>query len=181
MRPEITLRTERLELVATTLEHIDAELSSPTALAALLGAQLPSSWPPGEYDRDALEFFRAQLAQAPEAVGWFGWYVISLGDDGSRQSVVAGAGFLGPPSLGGVVEIGFSVVPEERRKGYASEAIRALVRHAFRQPTVERVIAHTNDSNAASSAVLIRSGFRQVTHGQAPGGSRYELLKGAAP
>ena len=101
MEPEITLRTDRLQLVATTLQHICAELSDPNALATLLSAHVPDSWPPGEYDRDALEFFRSKLAEAPNAVGWYGWYVISLGADGSRKSVVAGAGYLGPPSPDG--------------------------------------------------------------------------------
>lgn len=181
MKPETALRTDRLELVAATLEHIHAELAGPTALAALLAAQVPGSWPPGEYDRDALEYFRSRLAETPEAVGWYGWYVISLRADGSRQSLVAGAGFLGPPSPGGVVEIGYSVVPEERGRGYASEAVRALLAHAFRDATVERIVANTADSNVAASAVLIQCGFRRVGAAQAQASSTYERTRSAAP
>jgi [ribosomal protein S5]-alanine N-acetyltransferase len=177
----MTLRTERLELVAASLEHIRAELSGPAVLATLLHAHVSGSWPPGEYDRDALEFFKSKLEEAPNGVGWYGWYVMSLGPDGSRQSVVAGAGFLGPPSPDGVVEIGYSVVPEERNKGYASEAVRALVDHALSQPSVQHLIAHTADSNAASSSVLIRSGFIRVGPGLEAGSSTYQRSRAQPP
>lgn len=180
MAPEINLRTDRLELVAATLDHLNAELSGPAALGRLLRAEVPSSWPPGEYDRDAIEFFKSKLEEAPHRVGWYAWYVISLDADGTRRSLVAGAGYLGPPSVEGEVEIGYSVVPEERGKGYAAEAVRALIGHALQQPAVERIIAHTADSNVASSAVLNRLGFKRVGPGQASDSSKYQLTRSAA-
>ena len=70
-----------------------------------LSARVSDAWPPGEYDRDALDYFSAKLEEAPDTAGWYGWYVLSLGTDGSRQSVVAGAGYLGPPSPDGVIEL----------------------------------------------------------------------------
>ena len=83
-------------------------------MTSLLCVDVPASWPPGEYDRDALEFFKSKLeGAAAEHRGWYGWYVMSLSGDGARQSLVAAAGYLGPPSDGGV-EIGYSVVPEAR-------------------------------------------------------------------
>ena len=51
------IRTERLDLVAATLTHIQAELESATALGRLLEAEVPSSWPPGEYDEPAQRYF----------------------------------------------------------------------------------------------------------------------------
>ena len=72
--PPRTLRTPRLDLVAATLAHVDAELASPTALADLLGAAVPADWPPGEYDRGAQVFLRGRLvAEGPSGVGWFTW------------------------------------------------------------------------------------------------------------
>jgi len=179
MSHEIALRTRRLELVAATLDHVLAELRAPADLAALLLADVPASWPPGEYDGDALEYFRTKLAEGPDAVGWYGWYAISLTSDGSRQSVVAGAGYLGPPTPDGIVEIGYSVVPEERGRGYATEAVQALVDRALNTPTVRLLIAHTDVSNIASSTVLRRCGFKLVGSGQEPGSARYELSRSA--
>jgi RimJ/RimL family protein N-acetyltransferase len=174
MTAELSFRTQRLELVAATLEHVLAEFSGRGALAALLKVQVPSSWPPGEYDRDALEFFKSKLESAsPEEHGWYNWYVISLGTSGFGQSLVAGAGYFGPPSRG-TVEIGYSVVPEARGQGYATEIVEALVAHAFKSQRVRSIIAHAQDTNEASSSVLRRCGFRAVGPGLAAGSTRYE-------
>jgi RimJ/RimL family protein N-acetyltransferase len=177
---ERLIRTRRLDLVATTLRHIDAELQSPQALAPLLGVAVPDSWPPGEYDRHALEFFRDQfVAGGATRVGWYGWYAMTRNSAGRRETLVAGAGYLGPPS-GGCVEIGYSVIPEARGRGYATELVDALVEHAFEHSAVERVIAHTSDSNVASSQVLIRAGFTRVGPGNEPGSVEYQRERAKA-
>jgi RimJ/RimL family protein N-acetyltransferase len=72
---------------------------------------------------------------------------------------VAGGGYFGPPTEAGVVELGYSVCPEWRGRGYAQELARALAAHAARQPRVTRVIAHTTAANPASIRVLGGSGF----------------------
>ncbi|KKM22569.1 hypothetical protein LCGC14_1623940 [marine sediment metagenome] len=46
------------------------------------------------------------------------------------------------------------------RQGYMSEAIRALVHHAFHQLDLSRIEAACLAENAASRAVLERSGFK---------------------
>lgn len=179
--PEHThiLRTSRLDLVAATLAHLEAELASPSTLDAALGVEIPDGWPPGEYDRDALEFFHAQLtAGGPDHVGWYGWYAITRNPQGERESLVAGAGYMGPPS-GGIAEIGYSVIPSARRQGYATEIVAALVSHAFAQATVHEVVAHTSDANVASTQVLLRCGFERVGAGTEPGSVRHRITRTA--
>ncbi len=172
---ERVIRTRRLDLVAATLAHIEAELEGPGALAALLGVPIPEGWPPGEYDAAALEFFRGQLqAGGPEAVGWYGWYAIARG-----VGLVGSAGYLGPPREG-VVEIGYSVVPEARNQGYAREMVSALVAHAFEAPAVREVSAHTSDENVASTRVLLACGFERVGPGAEPRSIRYRRLRAPA-
>jgi [ribosomal protein S5]-alanine N-acetyltransferase len=171
----VVARTERLELVAATLEHLDAELSGPDALGALLGVTVPASWPPGDYDEDALQYFIARLEEAGEsAVGWYHWYGMDLGSDGEPKSLVASAGYRGPPAEDGVVEIGYSVVPEARRQGYATEMVEFLVRRAFLFHPVQRIIAHTLKTNSTSAGVLLRCGFIRVGTGTEPGTIRYQ-------
>src|SRR4051812_32959281 len=122
----LSIRSARLALVAATLDHLVAELEGREALGSLLGVEGPASWPPGEYDRDAIQFFRDLLAVAgPEQAGWYVWYAMRSGIGDARPSLVAGAGFLGPPTSDGTVEIGFSVVPEARGQGYATEIVDA--------------------------------------------------------
>ena len=175
---ELLIRTSRLDLVAATLEHVKAELQDRSALARLIGAGVPEEWPPGEYDRDAQEFFRTQFESDDSLVGWLTWYAIARNERGEREALVAGAGFMGPPAEG-TVEIGYSVVEWARGRGYATEIVNALVAHAFRHPAVEEVVAHTTDANVASTKVLLRCGFRRVGPGPEPGSVEYRAKRRA--
>ena len=169
------LRTRRLDLVAATLAHLEAELATPNALGCLLAVAIPPGWPPGEYDRQALEFFHAQLAAGgPEQVGWYTWYAITRNLRGQRELLIAGAGYFGPPA-DGTVQIGYSVIPSARRQGYASEIVTALLNHAFTVPAVQQVIAHTSDANVASTQVLLRCGFERVGPGVEPESVQYRV------
>jgi RimJ/RimL family protein N-acetyltransferase len=163
--------------VASSLAHIDAELQDPASLGALLGVAVPASWPPGEYDRDALDFFRDRLTAAGASqVGWYGWYALTLNAEGHCDSLVAAAGYFGPPAQGSV-EIGFSVVPEARARGYATEIAQALISHAFDQPGVQLVNARAADSNVPSIRVLLKCGFHRVGPGAEPGIAEYQIAR----
>jgi RimJ/RimL family protein N-acetyltransferase len=176
----LRLTAPRLTLVAATLAHLDAELAGgPAALGALLGVAVPASWPPGEYDRAALEFFHGQLAAGgPAAVGWYGWYALA-GADTAAATLVGAGGFLGPPDAAGVAELGYSVAPEHQRQGYATELVTALVAHAWRQPAVRTLQAHTTLANVGSVRVLERAGFVRAGVGSTPEQVRY-LHRGSA-
>jgi len=171
----LVISTERLDLVAATLAHVEAELAAPERLADLLAAQVPPSWPPGEYDRNAMEFFRGRLREGGPAVdGWYGWYAIRRAAPGTPAALVGAGGFLGPPSDEGVVELGYSVAPEHRGRGYATEMARALVRRALETAGVRRLVAHTTRRNPASVAVLERCGFRAAAEDAETGNVRFE-------
>lgn len=178
MAAPLSIRTERLHLIAATLPHVLAEYEGNDALAAILNVAVPASWPPGEYDRDALDFFRSKLeSSGPDQQGWYNWYVMPTPGELRDSTLVGGAGYLGPPSADGVVEIGYSVVPEARGRGYATEIVEGLVRNAFAKESVRIVIAHTADDNAVSSSVLQRCGFRSAGAGEQPGTTRYERAR----
>ncbi len=171
--PILRIDSSRLSLVAATLGHIEAELAGSLSLAALLGADVPASWPPGEYDRNAQEYFQGRLAAAsPADAGWFGWYAIAAGPPFASPTLVAAAGFLGPPDADGTVEIGYSVIPEATGRGFATEAVRALGQWAIGNGAA-RVIAHTTRANEASIAVLTRCGFVEDGPGTEPGTIRF--------
>lgn len=173
-----SLRSDRLTLVASSLEHVRTELESPSQLATLLGAEVSTSWPTGEYDRDAMEFFCARLEEGGEEVeGWYGWYALSPADSGSSRTLVGAGGYFGPPDTEGTVEVGYSVLPEWQRRGYAGEMVRMLVEHAFTFPRVDRVIAHTTKANPASISVLLRCGFRAEGAGREVGTLRFEYSR----
>jgi [ribosomal protein S5]-alanine N-acetyltransferase len=157
------LQTPRLTLIATTLEHIQAELEAPERLTILLDAYVSPTWPTGEYDRSAMEFFRDRFEEGGKEVeGWYGWYAIRPADMEFPRALVGVGGYIGPPNDEGIVEIGYSVLPEWQRKGYATEIVKALVEQAFHHDRIVKVIAHTKESVPASIGVLLKCGFQSV-------------------
>lgn len=58
-------------------------------------------------------------------------------------------------------EIGFMTNPEFRRKGYAFEAMRLLLRYLFDELGLNKVMAQTGEFNEGSIALLKKLGFKQ--------------------
>ena len=175
--PPLPIRTERLELVPATLAHLDAEIESPARLGRLLGVEVPANWPPGEYDRSAMEFFRDRLSESAGAAGWYGWYAIQRPLAGGGRVLVGAGGYLGPPDRDGIVEVGYSIAPEFEGRAFATEMVDALVSRAFSVTGVVQVVAHTKATNAGSIKVLERCGFTPAGAGSEPGTVRFAVMR----
>lgn len=171
----LTIATARLDLVSGTIALLDAELESNNQLASLLGARVPVNWPPGEYDRAAIELLRECFVERPESAGWYSWYALLRGTGGEPHTLVGAGGYLGPPNTEGVLEIGYSVAPDFEGRGIATELVHALLEHAFATKRVRRIIAHTMEENRGSVKVLERAGFRLSDLGQASGSIEFAL------
>jgi len=173
-----TLRTARLDLIAATPEYLRAELENPALLGEALGAAIPADWPPGVYDRDAMEFFRKKMLELGErSHGWFSWYAIRREDAGTPRALVGAVGYMGPPSEDGSVEIGYSIASSAQGQGYATEVIGALIGRAFLDPTVRHVLAEAHESNTPSVRALERHGFARVGPGRESGHARFECRR----
>jgi [ribosomal protein S5]-alanine N-acetyltransferase len=155
----IVLHTLRLDLIPASVGLLNAELASVAELAEFLGANVSEEWPPGEYDADAIAFFRMRLLESPDAAGWYAWYVLERSVGGRTPLLIGAGGYFGPPGTNGIVEIGYSIVPAFEGRGYATEVVGALVARAFSFPDVVRVIAHTDTDNHGSAKVLLKNGF----------------------
>jgi len=172
------LSTDNLELIAATPEHLTAELESPGSLASMLNALVEPGWPPGEYDRNAQEFFLERLKEGgPDAAGWYTWYAVMRGNQTGPSTLIGAGGYFGPPSSDGTVEIGFSVMPSWRGHGYATEIAGKLTEHAFTDIRVKKVIARTVPENMASRKVLEKCGFSFVCINEETGHNRFEILR----
>ncbi len=172
------IETTRLKLIPATVALARAEIGDRREFARLLGASVPDNWPP-ETAADALPLFLGWLEAAPDRVGWFGWYALVAGDEGAAPVLVGGGGFMGPPR-DGVAQIGYSVLPQFQRQGYATEMVRELVKWALGQLQVVRIVAETEWANPASVRVLEKAGFAFVGPAAEPGGTRFELSGGTA-
>lgn len=55
--------------------------------------------------------------------------------------------------------IGYRVLPDERNKGYCTEAVKIIVDYLFLSQNIVRIKSETNPKNTASSKVLEKAGF----------------------
>ena len=61
-----------------------------------------------------------------------------------------------------VPEIGYILHPDHWGKGYACEAMTAVIAHIFATRDVDRIIADVDPRNAASIGLLLRLGFAET-------------------
>ena len=104
-----------------------------------------------------------------------------MGDSQHGHVVVGAGGYKGKPDAAGSVEVGYSVLPEYRRQGLATEAVAGLVANAFNDARVSRIIAETLPGLDASIGVLRKNHFRDIGAGSEPGVIRYELTRADYP
>jgi len=68
-------------------------------------------------------------------------------------------GYIDHSLRGNMLEIGYVLIPNERRKGYCTEAAKIMVDYLFLSKDIIRVQAHTPIRNVASQKVLEKVGF----------------------
>jgi RimJ/RimL family protein N-acetyltransferase len=171
------VKTERLEIIIAEPAMLRASLESSEALAASLAAIVPDTWPPQYLDRAALEYSLERRPPGPDGFEWWQYFVLLT--HGTERMLIGTAGYKGPPSDDGTVEVGYAIVSDHQRRGYATEATRALLAHSFSSPRVKRVIAETLPDLAASIGVLSKCGFQPIGDGSEPGVIRFEIRSGS--
>jgi ribosomal-protein-alanine N-acetyltransferase len=148
------LHTQRLELRPLPAAAARALPGDREKTALLLEATLPAEWPQAEL----MDVLPLQSTATSETAPYGVWVLIERGS----RTVVGDAGFMGPPGTDETIEIGYSVVPERRGRGYATEAVRALVDWALDQPGVSAVVAGCATDNTPSMRLLERVGFERT-------------------
>ena len=177
------IETPRLYLIPATEMHLRAELESLAAISQALGVEVPRTWPPELYDEDGVCYNLARVLEHPAQAGWGFYYVVRHPVGSAPPLLIGGGGFKGAPDNAGSVEIGYSIVSEHQRCGYATEAVRAWVQFAFASPDVHLVVGQTLPHLIPSIGVLEKAGFRFAGEGEdphVPAGERvvrYELAR----
>jgi ribosomal-protein-alanine N-acetyltransferase len=150
----LRLHAERLDLLPLD-PRAAAALPDDRALAArVIGAQLAADWPA----LDLLDVLPMQVVASPDTARFGVWVIIER----DTNTVVGDIGFFGPPGADQTVEVGYSVVPYRRGRGYATEAARALLGWALAQPGIGSVVAGCDSTNLPSVRTLERLGFSRV-------------------
>jgi [ribosomal protein S5]-alanine N-acetyltransferase len=133
----------------------------------------------GPRDRDALQKSFEQTAADPTADRFDLWPVVEK----ASGRLVGHCGLLDKDVEGRPeVEVVYVIAESEWRRGYASEAGRALCRHALEIMGLKRVIAMIEPGNEASERTAIAIGMRFQREVARPGGERRRLYAiGAEP
>lgn len=165
------LCTERLELIPATREILEADLNDWHQLARLLHAAIPYAWPPPLMDEDVIREFIRMCSDTGGPV-FSTWYWVRNEPGGEGRVLVGNGGILGVENSHDCVVLGYSVLDEFQNRGYATEAVRALIPEIFTLPGISRIIATTYPDSGASIRVLEKSGFSRAD--RVPGGTGAE-------
>ncbi|WP_232668263.1 GNAT family N-acetyltransferase [Pseudonocardia sp. TRM90224] len=143
----------RLVKIPEAVQHALARGEEPTASpypipSYLRGDECASLW----------RMRSRQLAESPSAAPWVTRLVLVPGE----AAAVGLAGFHGPPDAAGMVEVGYRIDPEQRRKGYARRSLETLLAVARAHPDVHVVRATISPDNHASQSLVTGYGFAEV-------------------
>ncbi|MFF6882187.1 GNAT family N-acetyltransferase [Streptomyces sp. NPDC012421] len=147
-----SVATERLLLHPLTV----AEGERVVAREPLPGERWAEGYP-GVGDLASVGAFLRRCAEDGDP-GAYRTYQIRLRDGGA---VVGGIGFHGSPGADGGVTVGYGIVPGERGKGYASEALAAVIGIA-RAAGAAVLRGDADPANVPSHRVMERAGMRRA-------------------
>jgi [ribosomal protein S5]-alanine N-acetyltransferase len=136
----LEVNTERLFIVPCTLENY---------------YQFSHQYDMGPH----IEMYLEQLKRDSSVKGWGVWFVIRR----ENNQVIGDIGFKGKPNDRKTVEIGYGIIPAAQNKGFATEAVQALIDWAFSSGQVEKVIAECLEDNVASIRVLEKVGMKRTS------------------
>jgi RimJ/RimL family protein N-acetyltransferase len=117
------------------------------------------SWEPASVDQ-LRSYFEELAGMDPDTPG--AWYQLGIAlRSGGELIGDCGIHVLDDSRL---AEIGISVAPRFQRRGYATEALRAIVGYLFGKLRKHRVSASIDPRNTGSIRLMQRLGFRQEAH-----------------
>lgn len=155
------LETTRLKLIPLSFEQVEKFRQLNNELEDELGLN--------RFDRELTERYKDALQKY--TLEWIRndpvnilfatvWIMVEK----ESNSIAGDIGFKRKADVNGNIEIGYSVQPKFRRKGYATEAIGELCKWAFTHSEVFAILAETLEDNEASIKALKNNGFIEVKH-----------------
>jgi RimJ/RimL family protein N-acetyltransferase len=148
MKPPERLETERLILRKPRMDD------APVLFTAYMQDPVLTrytTWRPHQRLQEAEDFIRGSISAWESGTRFR--FVISL--KGEEKAF----GMIDLHITDSRVGLGYVIARSHQRKGYATEATRAMIDWAFQQPTLYRVHASTDVENAASQRVLEKAGM----------------------
>jgi [ribosomal protein S5]-alanine N-acetyltransferase len=156
MKRPATIESDRLDLVVLLPAEIEALIAGDIERAGwLAGVRFPQGWPNHADARNGLPWHLRTLQAHEEQAAWRIRVIVER----SSRRVIGSINLKGPPNADGDVEIGWGLVEDSRRRGYASEAAGAVVAWVLRQPGVSSVSATVPEENLPSQRLAAKLGL----------------------
>lgn len=152
------LSTHRLKLLELSALQLARYLDDPDGLESELSCRL-SREVVSERVRRAIGMKLEKMKKAdPTRQAWHTYWLIFIPDEAFGAGLI---GFKGFPDENGEAEVGYGIDPSSQNRGYVTEACRALIAWAFREPACRSVVARdTKKANLASNRVLAKLGMQ---------------------
>jgi [ribosomal protein S5]-alanine N-acetyltransferase len=150
------LVTERLILIPFTIEICRKILDNDFSGLEILNLKKGKSWP----DSDVIETLPRiinNLKKVNSPTGYESWMIIKK----DTREVIGDLGFKGFNSEGENIDLGYGIIKEERRKGYATEAVTEIIKWAFSSKIVREITANCLTENINSMNLLFKFKFTQ--------------------
>lgn len=164
-----TIFTPRLEIRGGTRAIYSIPFDDRESLARALAAEVPADWPVEHYDQECLDYSLRKLEATPDTPPPMRYLILR---ESNTLIGTFGSGLVEP----GVVVIGYSILPAYRRRGYASEALAAVIEEAF-ATGIEKIIGDTYPELVASRGVMEKNGFVLAGAGDGDRVIRYERMR----
>lgn len=148
------LTTKRLILIPFTKQICENILNWDFNDLIKLGFKKGKSWP----DNDVIETLPKiidNLSKVGEPTGFESWMIIKA----DTLEIIGDAGFKGFNEKEQNADIGYGIIKEERRNGYAEEAVTELINWAFSQEIVKEITAKCAFDNLNSINLLNKLNF----------------------
>ena len=132
------IETERLKIYPASQEQMEGVIAA-------------------EKDKELKKAYQEMLDGCLHDPGQWEWYAMWMIElhDGTHVGDLCFKGL----SADGIAEIGYGILAEFQGRGYATEAVKAAINWAFKDPKVTAVEAEADPGNAASQKVLEKCGF----------------------
>ena len=147
--------TPNLRIVPCDDTLFDAIRMGNNTLARVMGVNVPKKWT--EF-RDTFTPSYHRWKAHPPLRDWWVYLIIHIPDN----MLIGSCGYKGERDANGMVEIGYEIMPSHRMKGLGAETAKGLTDHAFAQPGVHKIVAHTVREENGSVKILEKIGFKQT-------------------
>jgi ribosomal-protein-alanine N-acetyltransferase len=151
------LITERLILIPYTIDLCRNILNSDYKDLEVLNLKKGKSWPDADV-LDTLPRIINNLNKVEFPTGYESWMIIKK----DTMEIIGDLGFKGFNNEEENIDLGYGIIKEERRKGYAVEAVSKIIEWAFTNKIIKEITANCLTENLSSLNLLNKINFKQV-------------------